>query len=120
MRKHFVLVLCLMSLVVLLSLLLFFKPSDMGPLGVLVFFITLYIFLFSICSFLVSLFRRIFGGKGRDRKIDVAYSVIISFGLVLFLLILRLYKFNILMVFGLLFFMILGCFLVKKRLNVVK
>lgn len=120
MRKRFSFALCLVSLIVLLFLTLFFKPSEIGPFGVLVFFIILYVFLFSVCSFFVSLFRCIFSGKGRNKKIDVAYSVVFSFGLVLFLLILKIYEFNIAMIFGLLFFMILGCFLAKKRLNVIK
>lgn len=120
MRKRFMLALCLVSSIVLLFLVLFFRPSEIGPFGVLVFFITLYTFLFSVCSFFVSLFRRIFGGKGRNKKLDVAYSTIVSFGLVLFLLILKIYKIDIVIIFGLLFFMILGCFLVKKRLNVIK
>lgn len=120
MHKRFLVIPSLLSLIVLLSLLLFSNPTETGPFGVLVFFISLYVFLFCICFFFVSVFCYIIYGNKRNKRIDVGYAVISSFSFVLFLLMRRMYELNLFAIFGIVLFEILGCILVKRRLSVVK
>lgn len=120
MLKRLITLLGLFSLVVLLFFILFFSPREIGPLGVLVFFVVSYVFLFSVCSFFVFILSYFFNGKRRDRKANTIYSTIVSFGLILLLLAIRMYGFDIFMVVGIFILVFLCCFFAKRRLNMVK
>ena len=117
-----ILVLFAFSLSTLFYMMLATNPSSCGPLGVLLFFTTLYAFLFSLSFIFVRIFRRIKNGKTNDtsyRK-DYAYSLVIGFSPIIFLLINNFGLGYVVSIFGALIFLFLGCFLVKNRYSVIK
>lgn len=112
--------LALLSIIVILSLAYFFTPSEAGPLGVLVFFTSLYAFLFCVFFHLVSFIRFMFLGKERNKKLDSYYSIVFAFGPILLLFIRAFGALNVWTIASSVIFVFLGCFLIKNRLNVVK
>lgn len=108
------LVASLISLVVLAVILNLTTPTEIGPLGVLVFFTTCYVLLFGIANLLVGLFFKLIGKKQSQRKTRL-YGVVVAFAPVMLLLARAFGSMNwwTLGLVGL--FEILGCFLVYKR-----
>ena len=108
------LVASLISLVVLAVILNLTTPTEIGPLGVLVFLTTCYVLLFGIANLLVGLFFKLIGKKQSQRKTRL-YGVVVAFAPVMLLLARAFGSMNwwTLGLVGL--FEILGCFLVYKR-----
>lgn len=113
MPKRLIPVLSLTSVVVLLLMLNFTTPTGVGPLGVLVFFIAVYILMFGIATLIVKFFGRILGRKPSRKQ--YLYSVILAFGPIMLLLAQSLGSISYLTVGLMVVFEFLGCFLVKKR-----
>lgn len=120
MLKKIVLFLSILALVAILYFVNFTTPSEIGPFGVLVFFIMLYVLLFGLFFCLVSVIRFVLKGKKRSKKLDYLYAVIIAFGPIMLLLMRAFGVFNLATVAISILFVILGCFLVKNKLNVVE
>lgn len=113
MPKHLIPVLSLTAVAVLLAMLNFTTPTGVGPLGVLVFFVAIYLLMFGIANLLVGIFMKLLGrNKGRRRYL---YSAILAFGPIMLLLAQSLGSISPLTVGLTLVFVILGCFLVAKR-----
>lgn len=108
------------SLVVILAILNFTNPSDAGPLGILFLFLMIYLLGFSVAAFFISLYRKMSQGKENTEKRDYFYAVVIGFGPIILLLMRAFGVLNIWTVFSAIFFVFLGCFLVKNRFSVVK
>lgn len=115
MRGHIFAVLGLIALVILLVMLNFTTPTIVGPLGVLVFFTTVYLLFFCIFLGLWKIFRRILGKKGVLRRKDFTCVGVVAFAPIMFLLMQSFGSINIFTVIGVIIFIFLGCFLVIKR-----
>ena len=120
MRKHLVLIFSLVAIIILAFLLNFTNPSEAGPFGVLVFFLAFYMLMFGVAFGVVSVFGKMVGNKSNSRRKKYIYAGIIGFGPVLLLLMRSFEALNIFTVILAFLFVFLGCFLVKKRFNVVK
>ena len=115
MFNRVVTILSLSSLVVLLVMLNFTSPADIGPLGVLLFFGLFYMILFGIALVIVQIFRKILQRKGKMGRKEHLYAAILAFAPIMLLLVQSMGSlswFTIVLV-GL--FVILGCFLISKR-----
>ena len=104
----------LVAVIVILAMINFTTPTSVGPLGVLVFFIMIYVVVFAIVNFLVSLFSKVSEKKGGQRK-ERYLAAMISFGPIMLLLVQSVGSLNIFTGVGVLFFVALGCFVIKKR-----
>lgn len=119
MRKHFVYFLGVVATIVVLMMVSFGTPSSVGPFGVLIFFLMMYVVFFSVSMAIVRVFRRISGYKKSERS-DFFYAAVIGFGPIIMLL-MRAFDVLNFLTFGVaVVFVLLGCFLVKNRFNVLK
>ena len=113
MLKHLIPVLSLIAAVVLLVMLNFTTPAGIGPLGVLVFFTTIYVLMLGISVALVKLFLRL-TGRQAGRK-SYLYGAVIAFGPIMLLLAQSLKTMSPLTVALVALFVFVGCFVVNKR-----
>ena len=102
-------------LLVMLMLLImnFTTPTEIGPLGVLVFFTILYMATFGVFAVLTGTFFKLKGKKETGRK-ERFYAAIISFMPIILLLMQSLGGISIFSVVMIVIFEFLGCFLVYK------
>ena len=120
MLRKIIVSLSVIALVVILFFVNFTTPTEIGPFGVLIFFLAVYLFVLGLSLVLISLLRAILKGKKRNKKLDYAYAVVFAFGPIMILL---MRAFEILSWWTIIvpiIFVLLGCFLVKKRFGVVK
>lgn len=120
MLKKLMIFLSVIALVVILLFVNYTTPTEIGPFGVLIFFLAVYLFVFGLSLILISLLRAILKGKNRNKRLDYAYAVVFAFGPIMALL---MRAFEILSWWTIAIpavFVLLGCFLVKKRFGVVK
>ena len=115
MSKRLIPVLSLLAAVILLVMLNFTSPTGIGPLGVLVFFTTFYVLMFGIAVGIVKIFAVLLR-KQMGRK-EYLYGVVIAFGPIMLMLAQSLGSISLLTVALTVLFVLLGCFLVSKRLN---
>ena len=120
MPKVIVALLGFFSAVVLLSFVYFLTPSEAGPFGVLVFFTLVYLFLFCVFFYVISFVRFLLIGKERNKKMDSYYTAVFAFGPIMILLMRSFGFMNVWTIIGSIIFVILGCFLVKKRFSMLK
>ncbi len=98
---------------VLLAMMNFTTPTDAGPLGVLLFFTTLYVILFTVAAGLVAIFFRI---KKRS-KLGVkgyAFAGVIALAPIILLVMRPFIGFSIGAVAAAVVFEVIGCFLISK------
>lgn len=115
-----ILVLGLVSFTIILGLFNFTNPSDCGPFGVLLFFVALFMFFFSVVFFLLRIFRFMLGKQRTVERKDYFYSLIVGFGPIILLLMRAFDIYNIWTIFLAIIFVILGCILVKNHYSVIK
>lgn len=120
MHKRLVFICSLLSAILLMLLLNFTNPSEIGPFGVLVFFLSFYVVMFGIATFIVFIFRKMTGKRANSKREDYLYAAMIGFGPILLLLMRAFNILNILTVLLSVVFVLLGCFLIKSRFSVVK
>ena len=117
MHKRIILLL-FVCLSVLLGLLNFTNPSVCGPVGVLLFFTTLYGVFFCLAYFLVLVFILLLGKK--FGSFIYFYALVIGFGPILFLFLIN-YELNIILSAGIsILFVVLGSILVKAKHFVIQ
>lgn len=117
MHKRIILLL-FVCLSILLGLLDFTNPSSCGPLGVLLFFTTLYGTFFCLAYFLVLVFVLLLGKKAG--VFIYFYALVIGFGPILFLFLIN-FELNKIIAAGVaILFVILGSFLVKNKYSMIK
>lgn len=114
MSKRIIPVMSLLAVVILLAMLNFTTPAEIGPLGVLVFFTTFYVFVFGVAVGIVKIFMKLLG-RPMGRK-GYLYGVVIAFGPILLMLAQSLGTISLFTVALTVLFVLLGCFLVGKRL----
>lgn len=116
MPKRLVPVMSLIAAVILLVMLNFTTPAGIGPLGVLVFFTTFYILMFGIALGLVKIVGKILG-KNFGRKAPL-YGAIVAFGPIMLMLAQALGTMSLLTFALTVIFVMLGCLLISKRMQV--
>lgn len=114
MPKRLIPVSSLIAAVILLVMLNFTTPVAVGPLGVLVFFTTFYVLVFGIAVGIVRIFTRLSGG--RMGKKGYLYAAVIAFGPILLMLAQSLGSISWPTIALTVIFVLLGCFLINKRM----
>ena len=118
MRDRIVTILSLVALIVILAMLNFTPPVDVGPLGVLVFFVAVYLLMLGITVMIVKLFRKVLRRKGKMDNKGYLYAGAIAFGPIILLLMKAINTNSWLSAFAAVIFVGLACFLIKKRAEV--
>ena len=118
MRDRIVTILSLVALIVILAMLNFTTPVDVGPLGVLVFFVAVYLLMLGITIAVIKLFRKILKKRGKLDNKGYLYAGAIAFGPIILLLMRAINTNSWLSIFAAIIFVGLACFLVKKRVEV--
>lgn len=114
MLRRLILVTSLLAAVLLLLMMNFTTPAGIGPLGVLLFFLMIYLVMFGVAFLLVAIFTKITGK--RIGKRTYLYAAVIAFGPIMLLLAQSLGTVSWLTVGLMAVFVLLACFLVNKRL----
>lgn len=114
-HNHFIYGISILGLAALILMLNIISPTEIGPLGVLLFFTTVYVVCFGVVTFILQAFLRIAFKKKTFRNKDYLYSAILSFGPIM-LLMARSFGAISLWTVGLIFvFLTLSSFLVHKK-----
>lgn len=85
-HDHFISIASIVGLVILVIMLCFSSPSDVGPVGVLLFFTTVYVVIFGLSTKLYQLFLRLALKRKRFRTKDYLYCAVFAFGPIMLLL----------------------------------
>ena len=104
------------GLAALVLMLIFMSPTESGPVGVLLFFTTLYMTLFGIFSLLTGVFLHLAFKKQAMRNKDYLYSAVLAFGPIMLLMARSFGAINLWTVSLIAVFLFLAEFLVAKRL----
>ena len=113
MSKHLIPAMSLGATVLLLLMLNFTTPAEIGPFGVLVFFTMFYVLMLGLGILLVKFFVKLMG-KPMRRK-DYLYGAVVAFAPIMLMLVQSLGTMSWLTVGLVGVFTGLGCFLVSKR-----
>ena len=106
----------IIGLAVLILMLNLLSPSEIGPLGVLLFFTTIYVTVFSVITFLMESFLKIAFRREKLSNKDYLYSAVLSFGPIMFLMARSFGAITIWTTSLIIIFLILAEFLVKKKI----
>ena len=74
------------SLAVLILMLNVTSPTEIGPSGVLLFFTTVYVFIFGVMTFLIKTFYKLALKRADFRNKDYLYAAVAAFGPVMLLI----------------------------------
>ena len=113
MPKHLVPVLSFGAAVVILLMLNFTTPAEIGPFGVLVFFTMVYVLMLGLGILLVKFFVKLL--RRTMRRKDYLYGAVVAFAPIMLMLVQSVGTVSVLTVVLVMMFTGLGCFLVSKR-----
>lgn len=113
MPKRLIPVFSMLAAILLLLMLNFTTPADVGPLGVLAFFVACYVVVLGAALLLVKIFMKL-AGKQMGRR-GYLYAAIIAFGPIMLLLAQSLGTLGPATVALVALVVFLACFLVSKR-----
>ena len=114
-HNHLISAMTLVGLVFLILMLFLTSPTDIGPLGVLLFFTTIYVVAFGLITKLMQLFTRLAFKRTTFRSKDYLYSAILAFAPIMFLMARSFGAINFLTCFLIVIFIALAEFLAVKR-----
>lgn len=114
-HNRFIVFISIIGLAALFIMLNFTSPTEIGPFGVLLFFTTLYVTLFGIISLIMGTFYFMAFNKKSFRSKDYLYAAIMAFGPIMLLMARSFGAINLWTVSLIVLFIILGEFLVAKR-----
>ena len=103
----------LAALVLMLTLT---SPTEIGPLGVLLFFTTLYVVFFGVITFLVQSFIRLALGRKELKNKDYLYAAVLAFGPIMLMMARSFGAINLWTAGLIIVFLALSEFLVYKRI----
>ncbi|MBQ6313511.1 hypothetical protein IJI29_01415 [Candidatus Saccharibacteria bacterium] len=106
----------IIGLAVLLIMLWFTSPTEIGPFGVLLFFTTIYIVFFCLISFLFQTFKKIAFKKSAASSKDYLYSAVLAFAPIMLLMARSFGVVNLWTISLVVLFVALAEFLVYKRI----
>ena len=105
----------IIGLAVLIMMLVFTSPTEIGPFGVLLFFTTVYLVSFGIIVKLIQLFMRLALKRETFRHKDYLYAVVLAFAPIMLLMARSFGAINLWTVALIAIFIFLAEFLVAKR-----
>ena len=115
---YFISAIGLAALILMLTLT---SPTEIGPLGVLLFFTTLYVVFFGIVTLFLQAFKRIAFKQEKAKNKDYLYAAVLAFGPIMLLIARSFGAVNLWTIGLIVVFLGLAEFLVYKRIwNVVK
>lgn len=114
-HNRVVYIISIAGLAVLLTMLNVTSPTEIGPIGVLLFFTTLYLEFFCLFSIVLQLFRQIALGKTSFRGKDYLYAAVFAFGPIMLLMARSFGAINLWTISLIILFLTLAEFLVYKR-----
>lgn len=85
-HKSVIFSISIVGLAALFAMLIFASPTDIGPLGVLLFFTTVYVVFFCVCSALLQIFKKMAFRDSHFKSKDYLYSAILAFGPIMLLM----------------------------------
>ena len=91
------------------------SPTEIGPVGVLVFFTTLYVSIFGIFTAIMRLFYRLAFKKDTLKNKDYLYTAILAFGPIMMLMVRSFGAINLWTIGLVIIFLVLAEFLAVKR-----
>ena len=106
----------IIGLAVLILMLAFTSPTEIGPLGVLLFFTTLYVSIFGAFTALLQIFVHLAFKKNKLRNKDYLYAAILAFGPIMLLIARSFGAINFWTIGLIVLFVTLSEFLVYKRI----
>ncbi len=106
----------IIGLAVLILMLAFTSPAEIGPLGVLAFFTAIYIVFFSISTIIAKTFARLAFKKNNFHGKDYLYSAIFAFAPIMLLMMRSFGAIDFWTIILIVIFVFLAEFLVAKRL----
>lgn len=115
MLKSIIPVISLISLAMLIVLLNFTTPTSLGPVGVLLFFVLVYVIMLGVATLAVVIFRKILGKKGEMGRKDYGCAAVIAFAPILLLVNQSLGILNLFTIAIVAATVFLGCFWILKR-----
>ena len=98
--------------IVLLAMMNFTTPMEVGPFGVLLFFTTIYVIMFGVFSSLVKILYKL--NKKQMKRKGYVYAAVLAFAPIMLLLVRSFGSLSIWTTALVAAFVGLGCFLVKK------
>lgn len=105
----------IIGLAALILILTLTSPTEIGPLGVLVFFTTLYITIFSTLSILLGVFYRLAYKRTTMRRKDYLCAAVLAFGPIMVMMARSFGAINLWTLSLIAIFLILAEFLVYKK-----
>ena len=116
MLNRFIELMSLVCLIVLMVMMNLTTPTEIGPLGVLVFFGGIYVVVFGLMVALVGIFKRMTSRRGKMGKKDYAYAAATAMGPIMLLLAHSIGTEWWLAIIGVVVFVALLNFVISKRL----
>lgn len=116
MLNRLILLVSLVAVIILLAMMNLTTPTEIGPSGVLVFFLLIYVVMFGVCTGAVAVFRKMTRAKGKMGRKQYFYAAVMAFAPLMMLLIQSFGSVNLLTVALLAVFVAVGCFVINKRL----
>ena len=113
--KHIAIAISIIGLAVLLIMLNLTSPTEIGPFGVLLFFTTLYLSIFGICSILIYIYRHLALRQDSLRNKDYLYAAVLAFGPIMLLMARSFGAISLWTIGLIILFVTLAEFLVAKR-----
>ncbi len=114
-HKRIVSSISIIGLAALILMLNFTSPTEIGPLGVLLFFTTVYITFFGVFSFLIQAFLKVAFKNRSPKEKDYFYAAVLAFGPIMLLLSCSFGAVSLWTVSLIFFFIVLAEFLVYKK-----
>ncbi len=115
-KNRILTIISIIGLAALIVMLNYTSPTEIGPLGVLLFFTTLYISIFGIVSFAMRIFYRLAFDRESFRGKDYLYAAVFSFGPIMLLMARSFGAISLWTVSLIIIFLALAEFLVAKRM----
>ena len=115
-HNRIILAVGIIGLAALLLMVTVTSPTEIGPLGVLLFFTTLYLVFFCVISLLFQAFVRLAFKRKELKKKDYLYSAVLAFGPIMLLMARSFGAINLWTIALIIIFLSLAEFLVYKRI----
>ena len=115
-HNRLIYIISIIGLAALILMLTLTSPTEIGPLGVLLFFTTLYVVFFGGITFLVQSFIRIALGRKQLKNKDYLYAVVLAFGPIMLMMARSFGAINLWTISLIVVFLMLAEFLVYKRI----
>ena len=115
-HNRFIVATSIIGLAAIFIMLNYTSPTEIGPFGVLLFFTTLYLTLFSVIALAMRVFYRLAYKKAAFRNKDYLYAAVMAFAPIMLLMARSFGAINLWTISLIVVFIFLGEFLVAKRL----